>query len=65
MESGEIELEKIPFDLREMLDEVVALIEVQAVERGIHFTYQKRKLPHYKLNRKPDAFTPDHVEYRR
>ena len=49
MESGEIELEKIPFDLREMLDEVVALIEVQAVERGIHFTYKRENYQHYKL----------------
>ena len=49
MESGEIELEEVPFDLREMLDEVVALIEVQAVERGIHFTYKRENCRHCKL----------------
>lgn len=49
MESGEIELEQIPFDLRDILDEVVALIEVQAVERGIHFTYKRKGNDHWKL----------------
>lgn len=49
MESGEIELEQVPFDLRHILDEVVALIEVQAVERGIHFTYKREKSTHWKL----------------
>lgn len=49
MESGEIELEQEPFDLREMLDEVVSLIEVQAVERGLAFTYEKETEGHWDL----------------
>lgn len=40
MESGEIELEHVSFDLRDILKEVSSLIEVQAVERGIAFNYR-------------------------
>ena len=49
MESGEIELEQIPFDLRDILEELVPLIEVQAVERGIHFTYKRENGVHWHL----------------
>ena len=49
MESGEIELEQIPFDMKETLAELVPLIEVQAVERGIRFLYDPVKCDHCKL----------------
>ena len=49
MESGEIELEQIPFDLKESLAELVPLIEVQAVERGLQFTYRPLQCEHRKL----------------
>ena len=47
MESGEIELEQKPFDLRETLDEVVSMIEVQAVERGLEFSYKRQEGAHW------------------
>ena len=37
MESGEIIIEEVPFSLQNILDEVVELIEVQAVEQGLQF----------------------------
>ena len=49
MESGEIELEQIPFDLKENLAELVPLIEVQAVERGLKFEYKPLQCEHWKL----------------
>ena len=49
MESGEIELEQIPFDLRDILNEVSSLIEVQAVERGIVFNYKTEEGQHWNL----------------
>ena len=44
MESGEIELEEVPFDLLNLLDEVVSMIEVQAVGRGLEFAYDGRNV---------------------
>nr|WP_256444066.1 ATP-binding protein [Blautia sp. MSJ-19] len=49
MESGEIELEQVSFDLRDMLREVSSLIEVQAVERGITFVYHPEEGQHWNL----------------
>ena len=37
MESGEIIIEEVPFSLKNILDEIVELIEVQAVEQGLQF----------------------------
>lgn len=44
MESGEIELEEVPFDLLNLLDEVVSMIEVQTVGRGLEFAYDGRNV---------------------
>ena len=44
IESGEIELEEVPFDLLNLLDEVVSMIEVQAVGRGPEFAYDGRNV---------------------
>ena len=49
MESGEIELEHVSFDLRDILKEVSSLIEVQAVERGIAFNYRPEEGKHWNL----------------
>ena len=49
MESSEIELEQIPFDLRDILREVSTLIEVQAVERGMVFDYKPEEGQHWNL----------------
>lgn len=38
MESGEIEMEEIPFNLRENLRKMTNLIEVQALEQGLDFS---------------------------
>ena len=37
MESGEVTIDEVPFDLRALLAEIETLIEVQAVEKGLHF----------------------------
>ena len=37
MESGEIIIEEVPFSLKNILDEIVELIEVQAIEQGLQF----------------------------
>ena len=39
LESGEIRLEQVPFDLQQLVDETVSVTEVQAQERGIRLTY--------------------------
>lgn len=44
MESGEIELEEVPFDLLNLLDEVVSMIEVQAVGRGLEVAFDGRNV---------------------
>ena len=44
IESGVIELEEVPFDLLNLLDEVVSMIEVQAVGRGLEFAYDGRNV---------------------
>ena len=41
MESGEIVMEAVPFDLRDLLNDVVSLIEVQAMEMGLSFSYER------------------------
>lgn len=37
MESGEVTIDEIPFDLHELIAEIGPLVEVQAVEKGLHF----------------------------
>ncbi len=49
LESGNIVLEYVPFDLNEILDETKTIIEAQAIEFGIKFTMQKLDLTHSKL----------------
>ena len=54
MESGEIELEHVDFDLKEMLKEVTSLIEVQAVERGLKFEFRcQENCKNWKVNGSP------------
>ena len=49
METGEIQLEHVPFDLRDTLDEVNSLIEVQAQERGIQFQAERQGEGHWNI----------------
>ena len=49
METGEIELEHVPFDLRDTLDEVSSLIEVQALERGLEFQAERQGEDHWNV----------------
>ena len=53
METGEIELEHVPFDLRDVLDEVAALIEVQALERGVKFSADRQGEEHWNVTGSP------------
>ena len=46
MESGKIELEEVPFDLLDLLDEVVSMIEVQAMGHGLDFIYERHEEIH-------------------
>ena len=46
MESGKIELEEVPFDLLNLLDEVVSMIEVQAMGHGLDFIYERHEEIH-------------------
>nr|WP_302247982.1 ATP-binding protein [uncultured Blautia sp.] len=46
MESGKIELEEVPFDLLDLLDEVVSMIEVQAMGHGLDFIYERHEKIH-------------------
>ena len=49
LESGEIVLEKVPFDLVELLHEITDVLEKQAAERGITMYYEPLHLPYTKL----------------
>ncbi len=49
LESGNIVLERVPFDLNEILDETKTIIEAQAIEFGIKFKMKKVGLNHTKL----------------
>ena len=46
LESGEIVLEKVPFDLPELLHEIRDVLEKQAAERGVSMYYEPLNLPH-------------------
>lgn len=46
LSSGEVTLEEIPFDLRELRSEVVGIISQQAKARGIEIIVKKEFLPH-------------------
>ena len=49
LESGEIVLEKVPFDLNELLTETCAVLEKQAAERGIRMERRPTKVEHSRL----------------
>ena len=49
LESGEIVLEKVPFDLEELLHEITDVLEKTAVERGVSMYCEPLHLPHTKL----------------
>ena len=49
LESGEIVLEKVPFDLVELLREIRDVLEKTAAERGITLYCEPLQLPHEKL----------------
>ena len=49
LESGEIVLEKVPFDLVELLCEIKDVLEKTAAERGITLYCKPLQLPHEKL----------------
>lgn len=46
LESGEIVLESVPFDLPELLREITDVLEKQAAERGIALYCEYSRLPH-------------------
>ncbi len=49
LESGEIVLEKVPFDLPELLHEIRDVLEKQAAERGVSMYYEPLNLPYTRL----------------
>ena len=49
LESGEVVLESVPFDLPELVHEVIDVLEKQAAERGIVLHRQYGRLPHPRL----------------
>ena len=49
LESGEVVLESVPFDLPELMHEVTDVLEKQAAERGIVLHREYGKLPHPRL----------------
>lgn len=46
LSSGEVTLEEIPFDLRELRSEVVAIVSQQAKKKGVEIIVKKEYLPH-------------------
>lgn len=49
LESGEVVLENVPFDLPELIHEITDVLEKQAAERGIVLHREYGKLPHPRL----------------
>ena len=49
LESGEVVLESVPFDLSELMHEITDVLEKQAAERGIVLHREYGKLPHPRL----------------
>lgn len=49
LESGEVVLENVPFDLPELIHEVTDVLEKQAAERGIVLHREYDRLPHPRL----------------
>ena len=46
LSSGEITLEEVPFNLRELCDEVRSIVTPQAQEKGVEFIVKKDELPY-------------------
>ena len=46
LESGQVQLEHVPFDLRELGDSVTGLLETEARERGVTLVSDRPPLPH-------------------
>ena len=46
LSSGEIQMEEIPFNLREICDEVRGIVTPQAQEKGVEFIVKKDELPY-------------------
>ncbi len=49
LESGEVVLESVPFDLHELMHEITDVLEKQAAERGIVLHREYGRLPHPRL----------------
>jgi len=49
LESGEIVLEKVPFDLKELLTEIYTVLEKPAAERGIRMERRPMQVEHFRL----------------
>ena len=49
LESGEVVLENVPFDLPELMHEITDVLEKQAAERGIVLHQEYGRLPHPRL----------------
>ena len=53
LESGQIHLEEKPFDLTEILERTVSIVEAQAREKGITFQWETRQWTHSALMGSP------------
>ena len=53
LESGEVILEEIPFDLSRISREVLVVIEQMAAEQNIRIVWEKKEIPHRKLSGSP------------
>ena len=49
MESDNIELEQESFNVRDVLRDVVSMIEVQAAERGLEFSCERQEIAHWNV----------------
>ena len=49
LESGEVVLENVPFDLRQLLQEICTVLEKQAAERGICIRHGPMQVQHFRL----------------
>ena len=49
LESGEVVLEKVPFDLKELLTEIYSVLEKSASERGIRMERRSMQVEHFRL----------------
>ena len=49
LDAGKVQLEQVPFDLRELCDDVVALVRRQAAEKDVEIVFQTDGVEHMQL----------------